>query len=171
MVQGWLTAFHARHEDPDGIEDDSAFARPLHPDINSEFENIKARAQAKTTVFNACMHIINQSGWGTMQEIAMKTATVEDFELTIKALSIDDFRPFMRRMIEMRIQRQSYDAHFGSATERFVEACRKIANDPKTGRLGNIVKRMFDGAKLGAELTIQVKPSSVNADMSTSQLS
>jgi hypothetical protein len=117
------------------------------------------------------MHIIKQSGWGTMQEIAVKTATVEDFESTINGLPIDDFRPFMRRMIEMRIQRQSYDAHFGSATERFVEACRKIANDPKTGRLGIIVKRMFDGAKLGAELTIQVTPSSSNADTSTSQLS
>ena len=75
-------------------------------------------------------------------------------------------------MIEMHIQRQSYDGHFGSATERFVEACRKIANDPKTGRLGTIVKRMFDGAKLGAELTIQATPSANGtADTSTPQLS
>ena len=59
-------------------EDDHVHSRPLHPDINSEFKRSKLVLRPKSTVFDACMHIIKQSGWGTMQEIAMKTATVED---------------------------------------------------------------------------------------------
>ena len=167
IVQGWLTAFRARNDDLSAIEDNSAYVRPLHPDISSEFEKNNARTQAKTTIFDACMHIVKQSGWGTRQEIAMKTATAEDFEATIRNLPIDDFRPFMRRMIEMRIQRQMYVAHFGSATERFVEACRMIANDPKAGRLGTIIKRMFDGAKLSTELAAQFTPSSNGNPLNT----
>lgn len=105
------------------------------------------------------MHIAKHNGWGTMQKVAMKAATVADFESTIKRLEFDDLRAFMRRMLEMRIQRQTYDPHFGLATDRFVEACRNIADAPDSGRLGALVRRLFDDAKIGAQLAPQAAPS------------
>lgn len=37
---------------------------------------------------------------------------------------------------------------FGHATDRFVEACRNIANDPSSGRLGKLIKSLFANSKL-----------------------
>jgi hypothetical protein len=82
----------------------------------------------------------------------MKTATAADFEATIKALEVDDLRKFMRAMLEMRVQRQNNDPHFGSATERFVEACRNIVGAQDAGRLGALIKRLFEDAKIGPQL-------------------
>jgi hypothetical protein len=153
IVQGWLIGFRAqKHED---INDENPFNRPLHQAISAEFAAIKSRAQAKATVFEVCMHIIKHSGWGTMQEVAMKTATVADFETTIRTLEIEDLRAFMRRMLEMRIQRQTYDAHFGSATDRFTDACRNIVRDSKSERLGKLIQRLFDDAKIGSQMEFQ----------------
>ncbi|MEY9632916.1 hypothetical protein ABIF66_001145 [Bradyrhizobium japonicum] len=155
IVQAWIAAFCARQPE---ISHDGPYRRPLHPDIINEFTAIKTRTQAKTTVFDACMHIIKHSGWDTLQEVVMKNATVEDFESTIRGLGIDDFRVFIRRMLEMRIQRQAYEPHFGSATDRFVEACRNIAGAPNSGRLGSLIKHLFDDANIEAELTPQADP-------------
>lgn len=85
----------------------------------------------------ASNHIIEYSGWGTVQEVAMKRATADDFESAIREMDIEDLPKFMRRMIQMRLQRSTYDQHFGHATDRFIEACRTIANDqsPESDRL------------------------------------
>ena len=67
----------------------------------------------------------------------MKRATADDFESAIREMDIEDLPKFMRRMIQMRLQRSTYDQHFGHATDRFIEACRTIANDqsPESDRL------------------------------------
>ena len=150
IVHGWLDWF--RSQEHEEINDENPFGKPLHYDIKVAFDAINANAQAKATVFEVCKHIAEHSGWGTRQEIAMKAATAADFEATIRSLDVDDLRYFMRRMLEMRRQRQNYDPHFGSATELFVEACRNIANAPGPSRIGSLVKRLFDDARMSAEL-------------------
>ena len=150
IIDGWIAAFRAqKHE---RINDDNPFNRPLHAAIAAEFAAVNARAQASTTVLDACMHIMENGGWGTMQEVAMKGATAADFESAIRGMDIEKLRKFMRRMIEMRLQRQTYDPHFGTATDRFVDACRTIANDPGSSRLAGLVKRLFAGTALASEL-------------------
>ncbi|WP_051346382.1 P-loop NTPase fold protein [Bradyrhizobium sp. th.b2] len=163
IVQTWIAAFLAGQPE---IDHDAPYRRPVHPDIINAISAIKTRTQAKTTVFDACIHIIKHSGWGTLQEVVMKNATVEDFESTIKGLAVDDFAVFVRRMLEIRLQRESYIAHFGSAADHFVEACRNIVNDPHSGRLGSLVKRLFDEVNLGAELTPQANPAGAGIDTS-----
>lgn len=150
IVEGWVAAFKAqKHEQ---IDDDNPFNRPLHKAIATAFATINAQAQARTTVLDACTHVMEKGGWGTMQEVAMKGATAADFESAIRNMDIEKLRRFMRRMIEMRLQRKTYDPHFGMATERFVEACRTIVNDPASSRLAALIKRLFDGASLVSEL-------------------
>jgi hypothetical protein len=92
-----------------------------------------------------------------MQEVAMKRATAADFESAIRNMEIEKLRRFMRRMIEMRLQRQTYDPHFGTATERFVEACRTIANDPSSSRLAGLIKLLFARTALASELLPQAR--------------
>jgi hypothetical protein len=84
----------------------------------------------------------------------MKRATANDFESAIREMDIEDLPKFMRRMIQMRLQRGGYDQHFGHATARFIEACRTIANDqrPESDRLAKLMKRLFAKTALATEL-------------------
>ncbi|WP_211462849.1 P-loop NTPase fold protein [Collimonas silvisoli] len=153
IVDGWIVALRDRKLEE--VNDDNPFNRPLHPAIKAEFAAINANAQARTTVLDACMHIIESGGWGTMQEVAMKRATAADFEMAIREIDLDKLRRFMRHMIEMRLQRQTYDLHFGTATQRFVEACRAIANDAASPRLAGLIKRLFERTAIASELALQ----------------
>lgn len=157
IVDGWMAAFKASN--PTQVNDENPFNNPLHPKIREEFARIKAEVYANATVVEACLSIIANSGWGPLQEVAMRRATAADFEAAIRDMEdLDQFRRFMRRMIEMRLQRETFDPHFGSATERFIEACRTIANDPMSPRLARLIKRLFEGTALAAELAEPPKP-------------
>lgn len=156
IVDGWIAAFRAeKHEQ---VNDENPFNRPLHSAIAAEFVAVNEQAQARTTVVDACMHVIENGGWGTMQEVAMKGASAADFESAIRNMEIEKLRRFMRRMIEMRLQRQTYDPHFGTATERFVEACRTIANDSSSSRLAGLIKLLFARTALASELVLPQAP-------------
>jgi hypothetical protein len=151
IIDGWIKAFRARNLTT--VNDDNPFNNPLHPIINAEFAAIQTTAQANATVVDACTHIIENGGWGTLQEVAMRRATAADFEITIREMEdIDKLRRFMRRMIEMTLQRATYDPHFGTATKHFVEACRSIANDAASPRLAGLIQRLFSGTALASEL-------------------
>lgn len=150
IVQGWLGWF--RTQGHDDFNNENPFDKPLHPDISAEFEAVKTRVQSNATLFETCTHIVKHRGWGTRQEVVMKTTTAIEFESTIRSLDIDDLRFFMRHMLDIRIQRQVYDHHFGSAADRFTEACRNIVSAPASGRLGTLIKRLFKDANLGSEV-------------------
>jgi len=154
IVDGWVVGY--RESNPSTVNDENPFNNPLHPKIQAEFAAIKATAQANSTVVDACMHVIENSGWGTLEEVALRQATAADFEAAIREMEdLGKLRRFMRQMITMRIQRATYDPHFGTATERFVEACRAIANDATSPRLAGLVQRLFGGTPLASELAPQ----------------
>lgn len=154
IVDGWIVGYRASN--PSTVNDENPFNNPLHPKIQAEFAAIKATAQANATVVDACMHVIESSGWGTLQEVALRQATAADFEAAIREMEdLDKLGRFMRQMIKMRIQRTTYDPHFGTATERFVEACRAIANDAASPRLASLVQRLFVGTPLASEFAPQ----------------
>lgn len=151
IVDSWLAAFKAGN--PTEVSDENPFNNPLHPKIKQEFDRIKAEVHANASVVQACMSIIRNSGWGTLEEVAMRRATAADFEAAIRDMEdLDQLRRFMQKMMRMRLQRETFDPHFGSATERFVEACRTIANDATTPRLARLIKRLFEGTALAADL-------------------
>jgi len=146
MLDRWIAEFKAKNFDD--FDDDNMFGRKVHPAIQAEFEAIKTNSQAKLTVFDACEFIVKHSGWNVRQELAMKGATVADFEAGIKTIDIKGLRLFMRRMLEMTMQPGGYREHFGQATDRFAEACKNIAQDPNSGRLGKLIKKLFADSKL-----------------------
>jgi hypothetical protein len=151
IIDGWIVAY--RNSNPSNVNDENPFGNPLHPKIQAEFRAVKATAQANATVVEACMHAMENNGWGTLQELALRRATAADFEAAVREMEdLDELRRFMRHMIKMRLQRATYDAHFGTATERFVEACRAIANDAASPRLARLVQRVFGGTPLASEL-------------------
>lgn len=156
IVDSWIAAFEAG--DYHDAEDDNPFNNPIHPDIKAAFDAAKARVQASATVVDACIHILDSSGWGTVQEAAMQRATAADFDAAIRGMDIETLRRFMRQMIGMRLQRATYDAHFGTATQHFIDACRAISNDSSSPRLAALIKKLFAGTALAVELTSPPTP-------------
>lgn len=146
MLDSWIAAFKTKNFDD--FDEENTFGRKVHPAIQAEFDASKTNAQAKLTVFDACEFIVMNSGWNARQELAMKAATVADFAAAIKTIDIKGLRLFMRRMLEMTMQPGGYREHFGHATDRFAEACKNIAQDPNSGRLGRLIKKLFVDSKL-----------------------
>jgi len=151
IVDLWIAAF--KEGDYHEVDDDNPFNNPIHPDIKVAFDAAKARVQDSATVIEACIDIVDNRGWGTLQEVAMRRATVADFDAAIRGADIETLRRFMRRMIEMSIQRVTYDTHFGTATQHFIDACRAISNDPSSPRLAGLIKKLFASTTLANELT------------------
>lgn len=150
IVDAWIAGFVAGNHRI--VEDDNPFNNPIHPDIKAAFDAAKTRTQANTSVAEACTYIIDNSGWGTLQAVAMKRATAADFDAAIRGMEIDTLPRFMRRMIEMRLQRATYEPHFGTATQHFMDACRAISNDSNSPRLAALIKKLFARTALAAEL-------------------
>lgn len=51
-------------------------------------------------------------------------------------------------MLELVVNKQDYEKHFGQAMDHFIQACAKIVRDPESGRLGTLIKLLFADAKI-----------------------
>lgn len=152
IVDKWIASYQSKN--PDFSEVDNFFRQPIHPRIQAVLDELKAAAQAKTTVFDACEYVAKNSGWGHKQEVAMKSASVADFEATIKSLEVNDLRLFLCRFVDMCVHKGTYLPHFGSAMDHFTQACRNITTDPDQARLGALIKLLFKDAKIESELNL-----------------
>lgn len=154
ILEGWITSF--KSSNPVTVPERNLFNKPLHPAIQAEFAAIKTQSEANATVLDACIEVIEKGGWGTLQEVTMKKATAADFERIIREMEdLDKLRLFMHGMIDMRLQRETYEPHFGDAMEKFIEACRSISNDAGSPRLAGLIKRLFSGSSLESELALK----------------
>lgn len=96
--------------------------------------------------------MVENGGWGIQQELVMKTATVDDFEATIRNAAINDLRMFMSKMLDLCVNKGAYVAHFGSAMDNFSKACRRIVQDANSPRLAKLVKLLFADTRISGQL-------------------
>lgn len=158
LLKNWIDVFEAKVLE--NFEFDNFWNHPIHPDIQAAFDAARARSQASATAFDACKHIVMNSGWGRKQEMVLKAATAQEFESIIRTSEVDDLRLFMNKFLEMCVQSGTYVQHFGFATDRFIDACRNIYNDPTVPRLAKLIEILFKSSKLEAYLT---RPAAVPA--------
>ncbi|PHM20490.1 MAG: hypothetical protein CK604_06075 [Curvibacter sp. PD_MW3] len=83
----------------------------------------------------------------------MRSATVKDFEAVIRDAEVEDLRIFLGRFMEMCVQPGANSAHFGNATNVFIDACKNIYNDPSVPRLVKLIESLFKNAKLESRLS------------------
>lgn len=151
IVDGWLAEY--RSSSQRAVSSENIFNNPLHEKIKAEMDLNEAEAQKKMTVVDACTAIITKSGWGTFEEIAMRSASVNDFVDAIRSMTdLDELSRFMRRMMDLRLRHHDDDQYFGSATMHFVQACRNIANDENSPRLSKLIRRLFENSTLANQL-------------------
>jgi DNA polymerase III delta prime subunit len=149
-VDCWIEAFKSKNLQKAVL--DNMFGRKIHPRIEAEFNAINNKAQANTSVLEVCKYMVENSGWGTRQELVMKRATVDDFEATIRNAPINDLRIFMLKMLDLSVNKGAYVARFGSAMDNFSEACRRIAQDTSSPRLAKLVTLLFADSKISGQL-------------------
>ena len=152
VIQTWNAAIQVRGGL--ALGDNNPFGTHLHPAIRATVDAAVAQRQAQTTVVEACNHIVETKSWGTLQELTMKKARVDDFESAIRTLAPEDLARFLGNMTEMRLQRDTYESHFGYAASQFMRACRTIVNDPapETPRLAEVIRKWFAKTSLASEL-------------------
>lgn len=150
-VDLWIAALRAKNLKE--VEMHTVCRQKIHPRMRAEFEAINAQGQTDTSVLEACKHITETSGWGPRQEFALKSATPEDMEAVIRTSTTADLMVFMGKMLDLCIHKQTYLVHFGSAMDNFVRACRSIAQDPSSGRLGKLIEELFAESNLKQLLT------------------
>ncbi|CAM5407226.1 P-loop NTPase fold protein [Eoetvoesiella caeni] len=151
VIARWLQNFKPQANTDNFLS--RMFRRGIHPSIEAELHKIEEEQQADMSVFEACKDIATSSGWNTRQEIALKVATVEAFESTIRTVPASDLQMFMAKMLDFTAQGDRYEQYFGSAMANFVEACRRIVADPTVPRLTKILNHLFNEAKLSELLS------------------
>ena len=60
IVDGWIAAFKAQKSER--VNNENLFNRPLHKAVAVESAAANAQAQARTTVLDACMYVIKNTG-------------------------------------------------------------------------------------------------------------
>ena len=147
-LERWLKEFRALNP----CEVSGYYHGKIHRRIKAEFDSINAKAQDNTTILDACISMVKNSGWGPREEAVLRSATVEDMERIVRTSAIPDLQLFTGKMLDLCANKAAYTQHFGTAMDNFVEACRVIVNDPNSGRLCNLIKVLFSESKLEEEL-------------------
>lgn len=147
MIAAWIERF--KTQEIELSDDDFPFRRTVpHPLIQAEFEAKRVHAQTRLSLYEVCEHVAKHSSWGTRHRLAMVSSTAEEFERLIKNLEISDLKLFFHEMMEFLTKKEVYGEDFGVGADRFAEACRNIANAPDTGRLGKLIKALFEDEKM-----------------------
>lgn len=149
-VDNWIKSFNERNLEH--AELDNMFGHKVHPRIVAAFDAINVAAQENTSLFEACECIVQKNGWGIRQEMAFRQATVLDFEATIRSADYKGLRMFMHKMVRISLDKAQYEVHFGSASENFILACKKIIDDKDSPRLAAVVKMVFSNSAASALL-------------------
>lgn len=150
MVDKWIES--VRSKNPDFSNFGNPLHQPIHPRIEATIDELKMADQAKITIIQAFKYVAKEKAWDNKHEIALNSATVADFEATIKSLEVDDLKIFLSGFVKMITIKKIYESSFESAMDNFTEACRNITTDPNQIRLGTLIKRQFKNARIEADL-------------------
>ncbi|MDV7211348.1 P-loop NTPase fold protein [Azotobacter beijerinckii] len=158
LIDGWLVAFRQRQRQRhrQGEELDlnfNYFRRPLHPDISNEISAAQARQQSTVTLLEVCRRVREDHGWGTREEILMKSVTPADYESVIRATTGADLKLLLLQSMDFLKNRGMYDSHFGGATQSFLDACQVIVQRDPDIRLSRLICNLFREAGMEPELT------------------
>jgi len=136
---------------PKNVAEPDAYAvlrRRIHPRIQEAIDQAQAAVQAKITVLDACRELAPRKGWGSRQELALRAATVDDFESSIRNGNQEELTALFAVMLDFVANERTYTPNFGNAMSAFVTASRRISTDLNVARLARLVRGLFKDAKL-----------------------
>lgn len=158
LVEGWISAFRARHplgHDESRLDRDYNYSRrSLHPDIEAEVRALLARQQSTATLLEVCRRVSEDQSWGSREDSLMRSITPADYEAAITAATGHDLKLILLQSMDFMKNRNAYEGSFGSGIESFVVACRAIVHREPDSRLGRLVRELFSDAGMESVLVL-----------------
>lgn len=161
MIADWVAKFRAKAHIE--FNYNNFFKKELHPDIEAEFKALESKLTPLPSLLEVCVSIIQNSGWGTLQEDAMKASSPAQYEAEIKRLAGDELKTFMLKSMDLYVNRATYAKHFGDAMWHFVAACRTICHENANPRRSKMVRLVFSESHLASLLNVYDGPAPVAA--------
>lgn len=152
IVNAWVDAFKTKSMAFSDL--DIPFQQEYHPAIKTAFDAKKAQHQANTSVLDVCRHVSEHRSWGTRHKLAMRNATAANFDVLLKTLPTADLKLLLYQMLDFVKNKSVYCNDFGAGMDQFNVACRNIVNAPDSGRLGKLIRILFEEANLSALLNV-----------------
>ncbi|SHN04319.1 hypothetical protein SAMN05192549_10424 [Duganella sacchari] len=154
MLEDWLANYRAKQDSTQKgrFDFDGILRRELHPAIADEFEARKAAANPLPSLLEVCVDVIKNSGWGDLEETAMRNSTLQQYEDEIRKLSGKDLQTFMIKSMEFYVNRATYEKHFAPAMQNFLMACRAICQKNDNPRRTQLIRKVFRNSNIEAEL-------------------
>lgn len=155
MVDRWLAEFRLRHDGADSPRldpDFNYFRRPVHPEIAAAIRAEQAKQQANVTVLDVCRKVRIDRGWGPGEDDLMRSVTAVEYEAAIRGATGEDLRLLLLQSMDFLKSRSNYEAHFGDAMSKFLEACQSIVRQEPNSRLSAVIRVLFKDSGMESDL-------------------
>lgn len=146
MIKAWIKNLKYQEIKPSDEGFYCSDIKALRPLIEAEINAKNVHTQEQVDLYNVCEYVKNYKIYTNKHKSAMRSSSSDDFERLIKSLEKCKLKIFFDQMIEFLTQKDVYGEDFGAGADHFAEACRNIVNEPDAGRLGNLIKMLFDNA-------------------------
>lgn len=146
LIGAWLAHFQT-------IADKSEFGwgpsnQALDQRIMDAIQSARDEHVHYASVADTVKFLNEQDGWSSREEIAMRSASVEDFENVMRTLKGHEFKMFVLKSLDILEHNQMYERHFGNAGQNFLAACRRIAMTEANNRFGRLLRNLFAESKV-----------------------
>lgn len=142
----------APEANPSDFKLDNWTGRALHPSIQDAFAEAFGRLERHKSLLDVCIHLAGGKGWGPSDEAVMQSATVDEFERTILAVRGEQLKVFLFKNLDILANPAASNYRFGSAGDKFLEACKRIRRERANTRWASLIEDVFSHAKLSAAL-------------------
>ncbi|WP_157272117.1 hypothetical protein [Azohydromonas aeria] len=128
---------------PDSFVLDDFFGETVHPDIANAYKQAHNSLIKTRSLLDVCLWMVERNGYSSEDETVMRAATIDDFEKTILSITSEPLKTFMLKNIDIYKKRHTNFERFGSASVNFIEACKRILQNPPNRRWEKLIKDLF----------------------------
>lgn len=150
VIESWISYFWTEIKKNNKL--DNFYFGKYEPRIEIELNKAKLELQSQITAYDACKYVVENNAWGARQKIALNQTSAHDMEKFIRECDISQFRFFMTKMMDFCLRKDLYESSFGDGMKNFIQASINIVNSSDSGRLSEIIRKLFNESGAGSLL-------------------
>ena len=158
MISSWVDRLRdmaaAPGAEPENFSLANRFGRQLHPRVVEAFAEARGQLEQTRTLMEVCLDIVRTSGWGPAEEAVLQSATAQNYTDTLLSACGENLKLFMYKNLDILANRSTYPS-FGSAPDRFLDACIYIRNTRSDSSWSQLINDLFAETRLLGELNAE----------------
>lgn len=163
FLDSWLVSIDTRPEYQhleERIFEDSL--RKFHPEVIGKLNAMRDKQHPTLSVIEVTNRIVENSGWGERERIALRNSTVADYKEALLQIRGTTLRRFFSEHIKW-VRNGPYDENFGHAAENFVTASANMCSTNPDSRLSQMIREAFQANGLDAKLNLTATDSAAQS--------